>query len=84
MLLANPRTPTPQRRGVSLLAPGVSITSRLYRAAMPTDPDTERAAQQMGVDPDQLDKFLAAADLEPPRDDQKDDLPKLLARLEES
>ena len=46
-------------------------------------PDIAAAAREMGVDPGELQALLDSADLTPPRPDQTDDLPKLLARLDE-
>ncbi len=47
------------------------------------EPEIVAAAREMGVDPVSLRAQLDAADFTPPSPDQTDDLPKLLARLDE-
>ncbi len=61
MLLANPSAPTHQQRGVSLMAPGVSINRRSYVDPMPVT--TSQVAAVLagripGADPQRLHRLL--------------------------
>jgi hypothetical protein len=93
-MLANHRRPTmpldactalPRPGRANLAHGGVSLLTRRYRGRVPNPPEPEiiQAAAEIGIDPQALRDQLDTADLTPARPDQQDDLPKLLARLEE-